>query len=115
LYTNIVRHKAKLARSIPTSFLHHSEIYSLLSLPLVQTSHLVSSLSRNLNHIEFDLSFLKARLQQLQDSTWSCSSILIYPPIFPSSQLYTYTAQAILAIHKFNIQFLHSNNNWPIP
>ena len=32
-----------------------------------------------------------------------------------SSQLHTYTAQAILAIHKFNIQFLRPNNNWPIP
>src|SRR5207237_9994150 len=59
LYTNIVRHKAKLAHSIPISFLHHPEIYSLLSLPLIQTSHLVSSLSRNLNHIGFNFSFLK--------------------------------------------------------
>ena len=82
----------------------------------VQESHLLSTLLRNLNHPKFDSSFLKIRLQQLQDSTASNLSILLYSPLLLKKQINTHTGQSILAIHSLNIQILRNEDiNWPTP
>ena len=116
LNTNIVKQKARLSRGIPNSFLYHPEIYALKDIQQLQESHLSSTLLRNLNHPNFDSSFLKIRLQQIQDSTASNLSILSHSPLLPKKQKDTYTGQSILAIHSLHIQLLRNEDiKWPIP
>src|SRR5437016_2676101 len=82
----------------------------------VQESYLSLTLLRNLNHPNFDLSFLKIRLQQLQDSTASNLSILSHLLLLPKKQANTHTGQSILAMHSLYIQFLRNEDiTWPIP
>src|SRR5437588_8927621 len=82
----------------------------------VQESYLSLTLLRNLNHPNFNSSFLKIRLQQLQDSTTSNLSILVYSPLLPKKQKDTHTGQSILAIHSLHIQLLRNEEmNWLIP
>ena len=59
LNTNIVKQKARLSRGVPNSFLYHPEIYALKDIQQLQESHLSSTLLRNLNHPNFNSSFLK--------------------------------------------------------
>ena len=116
LNTNIVKQKARLSRGIPNSFLYHPEIYALKDIQQLQESHLSSTLLRNLNYPNFDSSFLKIRLQQIQDSTASNLSILSHPPLLPKKQKDTHTRQSILAIHSLHIQLLRNEDiKWPIP
>ena len=48
-YTNIVKQKARLSRSLPNSFLYHPDIYGLKNFTQNQNSHLTSTLLQNLN------------------------------------------------------------------
>src|SRR6185437_11528925 len=115
-YTGLVKNKAKISRNIPNSFLYHQDIYTLKYLPQIQQSHLSSTIVKNINHIDFDRSFFKIYLQELQDSTQSDKSILHSLPLFPRKQLKTYTSQMILALHSLDIQvFRNEHNEWPIP
>ena len=50
IYTNIVKHKARLARSVPNSFLFNPDIYALKNLTQVQTTMLATTLLKNLNN-----------------------------------------------------------------
>jgi len=68
-YTGLVKNKAKISRNVPNSFLYQQDIYALKYLPQIQQSHLSSTIVKNINHIDFDRSFFKIRLQELQDST----------------------------------------------
>ena len=114
--SNLVKSKAKLSRGVPNSFLFHPHIYGLKNLAQNQLTILTTSLQRNINHSNFNTSFLKARLQDLQDSTKSYHSILTTPPLFPISQYNTHTAQSILAIHTSEIQLVHhTETDWPKP
>jgi len=116
LYSNLVKSKAKLARGVPNSFLFHRSIYGLKNLIQIQPTSLATSLLKNINHPSFETSFLKLRLQELQESTKSQHSILHVLPLFPSGQARTYTAQAILALHTLNIQLTRNpETDWPKP
>ena len=53
---------------------------------------LATTLLKNLNNQNFDFSFLKIRLQQLQDSAQTDTSILSMIPVFLYSQDNTYIA-----------------------
>jgi hypothetical protein len=44
----------------------------------------------------------------------SNASILEEEPIFPTTQFRTYTAQAVLALHKLHLKLVRPLNNWPI-
>ena len=66
-YLNIVRHKAQIAKSIPSTFLFHPNIYALKSITQQQKSHLSKNLVKQLNSLDFDRSTLKIRLQYLQN------------------------------------------------
>ena len=111
----IVKQKGRLARGLPNSFLTCPGIYELKDLRQAQSTTLISVLSKNLNHPNFHNSFLKLRLQQLQDASLVNTSILEETPIFPTSQLHTHTAQSILAMHELGIQFTRPLFPWPIP
>jgi len=112
-YLNIVKQKGKLAKGVPNSFLYCAKIYALCDLEQAQLSTLTSTLIKGLNHPHFDSSYLKLRIQQLQDSTMSNISILEEEPLFPTVQSRTHTAQAILAIHKLHLKLVRPLNNWP--
>ena len=115
IYTNLTKNKAKLSRGIPNSFLFHPEIYALKPLAQIQAHHLSTTFLRNINHPEFDNSFLKIRLQELQDSSKSNQSILQDLPLLPLRQTKTYTAQTVLTLHSLNISMRrHTLTDWPI-
>jgi hypothetical protein len=113
--TQLVKQKAKLARGVPNSFLHNPDIYALTNIAQAQLSALVTTLQKNLNHSDFDSSFLKLRLQQLQDAAFTNISILAQPPIFPTAQTNTQTGQMVLALHALGMQTSRDINDWPCP
>ena len=114
--TNLVKSKAKLSRGVPNSFLFHPNIYGLKNISMHQPTILAKNLLKNINHPQFENSFLKIRLQDLQDSTKTHSHIFHETPLFPRNQLYTHTAQSILAIHATDIQFIRNiTTDWPKP
>ena len=80
------------------------DIYALTDLSQAQTSLLASTLQKNLNYSNFDSSFLKLQLQQLQDSALTNTSILSQLPVFSTSQINTQTCQMILAMHAIGLQ-----------
>ena len=80
--TAIVRHKAQLARGVPTSTLHHPHIYGLKKISQVQTAQHISTLTKLLNLLDFDQQILKIRLQQLQIIANTNESILTQQPVF---------------------------------
>ena len=53
-YTNIVKQKAKLSRSLPNLFLYYPDIYSLKNFTQNQNSYLISILLCNLNQLYFE-------------------------------------------------------------
>ena len=107
--------KAKLAKGIPNSFITCTEIYALKSIAQAQSSTLTLTVQRNLNNTNFDNSFFKIRLQQLQDAAMTNISILQRPPVFPLNQIKTHTCQAIMACHEMGIQFEKKLSEWPTP
>src|SRR6185437_7064095 len=116
IYTNLIKNKARLSRNIPNSFLFHPEIYALKPLSQVQSQHLATNFLRNINHPEFDSSFLKIRLQELQDATNSRQSILRTIPLLPRNHFNTYTGQTIMTLHSIDINLnRHTLTDWPKP
>ena len=55
-YTNLVKHKAGLARSIPNSTIHHYQLYSLKKAQDIQTLQHISNFTKLINHPEFNSS-----------------------------------------------------------
>ena len=60
--TNLVKSKAKLSRRVPNSFLFHPNIYGLKNISQTQPIKLAKTLLKNINHPQFENSFLKLRL-----------------------------------------------------
>jgi len=87
----------------------------LTDLAQAQTSALVLTFQKNLNHSNFDSSFLKLRLQQLQDAALTNTSILLQLPVFPLIQTNTQTCQMIIALHALGMQTSRENDEWPCP
>lgn len=112
--TTLVKHKAKLAWGLPNSFLFCPGIYALIDIEQAQDQALITTLQKGLNHPNFGSSYLKIRLQQIQDASNSNTSVLLESPLLPLNQLHTYTAQAILAMHKLNISYCNPQYEWPI-
>jgi len=111
---SIVKQKGGLARGIPNSFIYNPEIYGLDNLLQVHDNALISLMSKNLNHKDFDKSFLKMRIQQLQEAANTEKSILSHTPIFPHRQNSTHTAQSITAGLSLGITWNKPLNQWPI-
>ena len=111
----LVKHKARLARGVPNSFLFNPDIYALNNLAQAQLSALAITLQKNLNHHNFDSSFLKLQLQQLQDLALTNVSILTQLSVFSAIQLNTQTCQMVLALYALNLQTSQNGDNWPIP
>jgi len=110
----MTKQKAKLAKGVPNSFMNCSEIYAISDIAQSQLTTLSTNLLRGLNHISFDNSYLKLRLQEIQDAAYMETSILEEKPILPTTENLTHTSQAILAIHKLNIKFVKPLNAWPV-
>src|SRR6185295_1817806 len=105
-YTNIVKHKAGLASSIPNSTIHHYRIYGLRTIEDIQTQQHISIINQMLNHPLFSKSSFKIRLQQLQNSAATNKSILsLYPKIFPNTEVNTTTAIMLNTCQLNNIVF----------
>ena len=102
--------KAKIVKSLPNSFLH----YTLTDISQVQLSMLTTNLQKGLNHPDFDKSYLKLQLQQIQDSAHTNKSILKEWSALSYTQYLTHTCHALQTIHKLNIKFLRPLNNWSI-
>ena len=94
---SIVKQKGGLVREIPNSFIYNPEIYGLDNLLQVHNNALTSLLSKNLNHKDFDKSFLKMRIQQLQEAANIEKSILSHTLLFPHKQNLTHMARSIIA------------------
>jgi len=112
---NIIKQKAKLAKGVPNSFMTCASIYAITDISQAQLTTLTTNLLRGLNHITFDSSYLKIRLQKIQEAAYTKSSILEERPIISSPESLTHTSQAVLAIHELNINLTRPLNTWPIP
>ncbi|CAG8689090.1 2734_t:CDS:1 [Ambispora leptoticha] len=114
-YTNLTKHKAGFASTIPSSTLFYNRIYSLKIMQNTQQLQLINNFSKILNHPSFGTFALKIRLQQLQNSATTNHSILMHQPILPSPENKTTTVQIILKLHKVQLILHNDSNIWPIP
>src|SRR5260364_346878 len=113
--SNVVKHKAQLARGVPSSTLYHPHIYGLKKTSLTQSAQHICIITKLLNLPAFDQQTLKIRLQQLQTVANTNESILTQQPTFPLGEASTTTAHMIRQVHEENFQFKRTNNKWPIP
>ena len=78
-HINLVKHKAKLCLTIPTSILLHPQIYNIKNIWDIQLQHHIPNFIKRLNN-EFLLGIsTRIRIQQLQYNLWSSTSILSHP------------------------------------
>ncbi|CAG8681638.1 531_t:CDS:1, partial [Ambispora leptoticha] len=113
-YTNLAKHKAGFASTIPSSTLFHNRIYSLKTTQNTQQLQHINNFIKILNHPSFGISALKIQLQQLQNSAATNLSILTYQPTFPTPESKTTTAQIVLELHKAQLTLHNDSNIWPI-
>jgi ribonuclease HI len=77
-HISLVKHKAKLSRTIPTSSLIHPQIYNVKHIWDIQLQHHISNFLKRLNNPSLVGTSTRIRLQQLQNNLWSSISILAH-------------------------------------
>ena len=75
-HIGLVKHKAKLSRTIPTSTLLHLQIYNIKNIWDIQLQHHISNFFKWLNNTDLLRVSTQIRVQQLQNNFWSPISIL---------------------------------------
>jgi hypothetical protein len=78
-HIGLVKQKAKLSRTIPTSTLLHPQLYNIYNIWDIQLQHHVSNFIKRLNNTELLGISSCIRLQQLQNNIWSTTNILHHP------------------------------------
>src|SRR6201988_2830769 len=78
-HINLVKHKAKLCRTIPTSILLHPHIYNIKNIWDIQLQHHIPNFIKWLNNTSLLGISTQIRVQQLQNNLWSSTSILSHP------------------------------------
>ena len=77
-HIGLVKSKAKLSRTIPTSTLLHPHLYNIRNIWDIQLQHHITNFTKRLNSSDLLGISTRIRLQQLQNNLWSSTSILIH-------------------------------------
>src|SRR6185295_7675527 len=77
-HIGLVKSKAKLSRTIPTSTLLHPQLYNIRNIWDIQLQHHITNFTKRLNSSDLLGTSTCIRLQQLQNNLWSSTSILIH-------------------------------------
>ena len=78
-HIGLVKQKAKLSRTIPTSTLLHPQLYNIYNIWDIQLQHHISNFIKCLNNTELLGISSRIHLQQLQNNIWSTTNILHHP------------------------------------
>ena len=114
-HINLVKHKAKLCRTIPTSILLHPHIYNIKNIWDIQLQHHIPNFIKCLNNTSLLGISTQIRVQQLQNNLWSSTSILSHPnPIIDGPNRHT-TNFKIIQLLKYLNWTVNPNPNTSIP
>jgi len=114
-HIGLVKHKAKLCKTIPTSTLLHPQIYNIKNIWDIQLQYHISNFTKWLNNSDLLGTTTHIRIQQLQNNLWSPISILLYPkPIIDGPNRFS-TNFKIIQLFKHLGWSINSNSNSNIP
>src|SRR5260363_176110 len=114
-HIGLVKHKAKLSRTIPTSTLLHPQIYNIKNIWDIQLQHHISNFIKRLNNNDLLGTTTHIRIQQIQNNLWSPTSIFSHPnPIIDGPNRHTTNFKIILLFKHLNC-IISTNINWNIP
>ena len=116
-HIGLIKHKAKLNRTIPTSTLLHPQIYNIKNIWDIQLQHHLSNFIKRLNSNNLLNITTLIRVQQLQNNLWSPTSIFTHPnptidgpnkstTTFKIIQLFKHLNWSISPNPYFNISFV---------
>jgi hypothetical protein len=77
-HIRLVKNKAKLSRTIPTSTLLHPQLYNIRNIWDIQLQHHITNFTKRLNSPDLLGISTRIRIQQLQNNLWSSTSILTH-------------------------------------
>ena len=77
-HIGLVKSKAKLSRTTPTSTLLHPQLYNIRNIWDIQLQHHITNYTKRLNSPDLLGISTRIQLQQLQNNLWSPTSILIH-------------------------------------
>jgi hypothetical protein len=78
-HIGLVKLKAKLCHTIPSSTLLHPQIYNIKHIWDIQLQHHIPNLLKRLNNPDLLGTSTRIRIQQLQNNLWSPTSIFSHP------------------------------------
>jgi hypothetical protein len=78
-HIKLVKHKAKLNRTIPTSTILHPQLYNIRNIWDIQLQHHITNFIKQINNSDLLGTSSRIRLQQLQNNLWSSTNILTHP------------------------------------
>jgi len=114
-HIGLVKHKAKLSRTIPTSTLLHPQLYNIKNIWDIQLQHHISNFIKRLNDNNLLGTTTHIRIQQIQNNLWSSTSIFSHPnPTIDGPNRYT-TNFKIIQLFKHLGWTINSNPNFNIP
>ena len=114
-HINLLKHKAKLCRTIPTSVLLHPYIYNIKNIWDIQLQHHIPNFIKRLNNNHLLGILTQIRVQQLQNNLWSTTSILSHPcPIIDGPNRFTTNFKIIQLLKHLEWEISPSPNT-PIP
>ena len=114
-HIGLVKHKAKLCKTIPTSTLLHPQIYNIKNIWDIQLQHHISNFIKRLNNNNLLGTTTHIRIQQLQNNLWSPTSIFLHSnPIIDGPNKLS-TNFKIIQLFKHLGWSINSNSNFNIP
>src|SRR5260364_259840 len=111
----VVKSKAGMAVTIPSSTIYYYQIYRLKTVEEKQLTQQISMLHRQLNHQNFENSTLKIRLQQIQNSANTNLSILECPNyVLTHKESRMTIAKVLNHLENLGMSIVQNIlNNWP--
>ena len=114
-HIGLVKHKAKLSRTIPTSTLLHPQLYNIKNIWDIQLQHHISNFIKCLNDNNLLGTTTHIRIQQIQNNLWSSTSIFLHPnPTIDGPNRNT-TNFKIIKLFKHLEWTINTNPNFNIP
>jgi len=114
-HIGLVKNKAKLNRTIPTSTLLYPQLYNIRNIWDIQLQHHITNFTKRLNSPDLLGTSTRIRLQQLQNNLWSPTSILIHDnPIIDGPNKHTVNFKIIQLFKHLGVMFT-SNPLYNIP
>jgi len=105
-HIGLVKNKAKLSRTIPTSTLLHPQLYNICNICDIQLQHHITNFTKRLNSSDLLGISTRIRIQQLQNNLWSPTSILIHDnPYIDGPNKHTINFKIIQFFKHFGITF----------